>query len=76
MKEKRFPSAVSSKFMIYGFFAVICQLALILFTFTSIFTPSTAAYIKDTYFLYLEYPLASTALIIGGAYLMDYVLSH
>lgn len=69
-KAKILYSALSKKCLIYGFFAVICNLSAILFLVKCDDAP---AYILAHRFApFLEYPLMSIAILIAGAMIMDY----
>ena len=62
-------SALSQKCLIYGFFAVICNLSAILF---SVKCDDAPAYILAHRFApFLEYPIMSITILIAGAMIMD-----
>ena len=67
------PCSLSVRFMIYGFFTILCQLAFLVLCINITIIergPHIARYI---YLPCIEYPIVSLALIIGGALLFDYI---
>ena len=69
MKVKNFPCKISANLMIHFLFAVICQL-----TFTVLFMTvhtESAALLPFPFAEYMQSALASIALTLGGAYLID-----
>ena len=68
-KAKMLYSALSKKCLIYGFFAVICNLSALLFLVKCDDAP---AYILAHKFApFLEYPLMTVAILVAGAMLFD-----
>lgn len=56
----------------YGFFAVMCQSAMILLCVLCEDPSVETALLRYRYLPYLEYPLMSLTLLIGGALLIDW----
>ena len=67
------PCALSQKLIIYGSFAVLCQLIFITLSANITLLSHSAELVRYIHLPYLEYPLVSFALIIGGGALIDYV---
>ena len=68
-----FPCVLSQKFIIYGSFSVLCQLLFIMLSANIALMSHSHEFVRYIHMTYLEYPLASLALIIGGGALIDYV---
>ena len=66
-------SSLTQRWLIYGFFAILCQLGSI-FLFL-VLQPSTVSdsVLRHLYAPWLEYPLVSLALTVGGAVLFTYL---
>jgi len=59
--------------LIYGSYAVLCQLAFILLSVLIRATDPSLFLSWDTYVLWLESPVASITVLIGGAALFTYL---
>ena len=59
---------------VYGFFAVLCQSVMILLCVICEDANVSREVLRHTYLPYLEYPLMSLTLIIGGALLLDWAI--
>ena len=72
MKKRSIPcSPLAKKCLIYGFFAVICNLTFIFFL---AFNDSAPPYILVHKFAHLlEYPIMTVAILVGGALILDYI---
>ncbi len=72
MKQLSIPySPLAQKCLIYGFFAVICNLTFIFFL---AFNDSAPSYILVHKFAHmLEYPIMTVAILMGGALILDYI---
>ena len=57
-------------FLTHGAYAVLCQLTLILLTVMHQAAALSAPVLRHTYLPWLEYPLASLTLLIGGSLLL------
>ncbi len=66
-------SKLSLSIMIYGFFAVLCQLFLILLQVLAEDPSVSHGVLTHRYLPYLEYPLMSVTLLLCGAYLLEYI---
>lgn len=58
----------------YGFFAVLCQSVMILFCILCEDSSVSDEVLRYRYVPYLEYPLMSLSILIGGALLIDWVI--
>ena len=67
------PSRLTSLLLIYGFFAVLCQLCLMLLCLRMEDPSRSFALLRHVYLPWLESPLVSVLLIIGGATLFTYL---
>lgn len=72
-KKTSIPCPVSKQILLYGFFAVFCQLVFMVLNINLLLTSHSMDFVRYTYIPYLEYPIVSVALIIGGAFIVDYV---
>lgn len=70
-KTNTFPSRISAKILIYGFYAVLCQLLIMLLKLSVLLTEYEPSIIYNFILPEFEYPLINIALIISGAYLID-----
>ena len=57
-------------FLTHGIYAVLCQLTFILLTVQIQTQPPATPLLYRTYLPWLEYPLASLTLLIGGSFLL------
>ena len=74
MKEKCFiPCSLSLRFFIYGLFTVLCQVIFLALSVSLALSHHSIEFVKYIYIPYLEYPLSSLTLVIGGALLLDYL---
>ena len=71
--EIKIPCSLSKKFISYGLFAVLSQLIFIALNVGIILPERGIDIVTYIYLPYLEYPLVSLALVIGGALLFDYI---
>ncbi len=67
------PCSISKQVLLYGFFAVLCQLVFMILNINLLLASHSIEFVRYTYIPYLEFPLVSVALIIGGAFLVDYI---
>ncbi len=67
------PCSVSSGIMLYGSFAILCQLVFMALHISILLGSHSMGFVSYTYIPYFEYPILSLALIFGGAWLIDYV---
>ena len=67
------PCQLSISFMSYGFFAVLCQLVFMVLNINILLSSSSLEFVSYMYAPFLEYPLLSFTLIIGGSLLFDYL---
>jgi hypothetical protein len=66
----------AQRWLIYGLYAVFCQMTAI-FLFLILQLPVTSfAVLRHFYAPWLEYPLCSLLLTVGGAVLFTYVDQH
>ena len=68
------PCSASSRLFVFGFFAVISQLAFIWLYITELHPYASPAFLFFAYSSFFEYPLAAFALVLGGAWLFDRIL--
>ena len=68
-KAKMLHSPLSQKSLIYGLFAVICNLVAILFLTRS--TDSPAYILSHKFAPFLEYPIMTVVILVAGAMLFD-----
>jgi len=68
------PGKISLNIIIYGLFAVLCQLIFMILHINILLSSYTPGYIMYTYVPNFESPLMSIAIIIGGAFLIDYTI--
>ena len=71
---KKFPCKISFYLLLFGIFAVLCQLVLIILHMNFFHPTASPSVLLHTYAHFLQYPLASLTLSIGGALLIDYSL--
>ena len=71
--ELHIPCSISLKFLHYGLFAVLCQLIFMMLSIDLSLASHSMELVRYTYVPYLEYPIVSVTLIIGGAFLIDYI---
>ena len=69
-----FPSKYSLYLLIFGCFAALCQLLFIILHMDISHPTASPSVLLHTYAHFIEYPLASLSLSIGGALLIDYVI--
>ena len=67
---------LAQRLLVYGFFAILCQLVFI-FLFLILQPPHISlSVLRHFYAPWLEYPLVSLALTIGGAVLFTYIFKE
>ena len=71
---KAIPSKYSLYMMVFGVFSVLCQLLFIVLHIDISHPTASPSVLLHAYANYIEYPLASLSLSIGGALLIDYVI--
>lgn len=71
--KTKVPCSLSKSFMSYGLFSVFSQLVFIILNVNIMLGQTSSEVVTYINLPYLEYPLASLALVIGGALLFDYV---
>ena len=67
------PCYLSRLIFIYGFFTLLCQLSFLYLSASIFLDTNSAEMFRYIYFPYLEYPILSFTLIIGGGLLVDYI---
>lgn len=67
------PCRLSLIFMIYGSFAVFSQLIFMILHINILMSSHNFEMVKYICVPYLEYPLISIVLVLGGALLFDYI---
>ena len=77
MKKKiAIPCSLSQIILIYGLFAILCQLSFLYLSASIFLSANSAEMLGYIYIPYLEYPILSLAIVIGGGLLIDYVYLH
>ena len=71
---KKIPCKISFLLILFGSFAVLCQLIFIVLHIDIFHPLASPSVLLHSYAHVIQYPLASLALAIGGALLIDYVL--
>lgn len=64
----------SKMLLMYVFYAVLCQLTLLMLLMLCEASGTPASLLFHRYFYLLEYPLTCLVLLIGGALLWEYIL--
>ncbi len=73
-RTKYFVSIPSRLCLVFGLFAILCQLCF-LYLWISIESPTVSAdVLAHTFAPLLEYPLMSLTLLLGGTLLIEYIL--
>lgn len=70
------PCPLSRQLFIYGFFSVLCQLAFLYLSADIFLSENSRTMLEYIYVPYIEYPILSIAIIIGGGLLIDYIVLH
>ena len=60
----------------YGLFAVLCQLSILFIWIESMSSSLSGDILYHRYASYLEYPLASILLLLGGSLFITYVIDQ
>ncbi|MBE6667216.1 MAG: hypothetical protein E7607_02765 [Ruminococcaceae bacterium] len=71
---KKIPCKISFCLLLFGIFTVLCQLVMILLHIDFVHPTASPSVLLHTYANFIQFPLASLALTVGGALLIDYVL--
>ncbi len=71
--KKFIPCRPSRWLMLYGFYSILCQLMFMALHISILLSSHSMEFVRYTYIPLFEYPLLSIVLILGGAWLIDYV---